>query len=235
MAAADVDIQIAPNTFCGAGQTGFSGTGTSGDVTVHFWTCAQGFEYCHSKIRKDSGQMMTEVLYENGGPLRAWLAGIEATEGNAIQPNWDFITAVFDAPETDLMPELYQGLRGMGYDDQSAPARCLFLQMQAFERREETSPPPQPNACPGCNDPATGCEGCCGMGCTGGSSCDTSCTYECLFHDLLCGLSTNPACLLIALDAMMSAIQCEMSTPECGGTGLPACNCCYQTAVIHEC
>jgi hypothetical protein len=86
---------------------------------------------------------MSEVLLEAPNPLRMWLADIEATEANSTEANWATVQTVIDDTTAKVVAELQQGLLRMGYDHRSAPSRCLFLQMQAYERRGRPAPEPQ--------------------------------------------------------------------------------------------
>lgn len=62
-----------PTPACAAGQMGFSGTASDGGEQIRFWTCSRP-DFCHSKIMKDTGEVISELLYENG-LRRVWVGG----------------------------------------------------------------------------------------------------------------------------------------------------------------
>jgi hypothetical protein len=156
-----------------------------------------------------------------------WLAGIKITSAKAFtQEELDRIEQILSSPEASIAAELWDNLRVMFGMTESM--RCLNRQYQAYEDVSiQLFGAPCSEA--ECNDPASGCRGCCGLGCTGGNGCHSECTQACAEHDD-CARGEEPFsadCNKKFLEAAVSSAQCAIQEFPCG---FPfddkACNCC---------
>jgi len=221
--AAAIEIQLAgPAPDCAPGHEALKGTATAEGTTIRFFSCARGVGDCRSWIRTDDGGPLTEVRVQDAA-LRLWVGGVEVTDG--VTDAWAAeIGAALGGPARSVAAKLFPALRTLGLDGTSDALRCLSYHGQAYD---DTPRDPAGADCGGrCNDKSSGCEGCCGPGCTGSQACGTACTWECFMHDQFCGLKTDGVCLSLLVLAAKSMLDCYGTHEECSPLTGRACECC---------
>lgn len=158
----------------GCDGTGLEGTLTENGVTVYFEGCPYDGVGTHARFWSDIGPI-AEVWTSADGTTTIMLADREL-DAQMTEQEWLPIDDVLMSPEGQLAIAIYPRLRDQGQSARSLPLLAVAQAAAALSNWHSGV------VVAGCIDCGTapGCNGCCGLGCSG---CTHICTDECEAHD----------------------------------------------------
>lgn len=198
----------------GCEGNGWSGTFSSGTISVGFESCPTEGGFV-STITSSDGGVMSQISFENEIITSFMIAGHDILQ--PLTPEQaEAVRTVLESVEGGLAGILGVQLGEFGFSTTGVFVRSLQAHAQAYEI------PGGIVTFAGCLSSTTGCFGCCGLGCSG---CSKICTAECRAHDECVRAYGHIPCIFLLAPAAQSWARCEMSCQSqgCGGEDPDAC------------
>lgn len=204
-ASAETAVTLTKDTECG----GLLGTLDNGSLVVHFNSCPTAGAL-HSRFWTAGGQPISEVDYNTDSKAtRYWVAGIELTGSETELERATIESTLHSAPAL-LAATTGRLLLKLGMDPTTPEFRGVAADMVGLTYPIDDPNPIVPDVdCMECNNPTTGCRGCCGAGCSGNlGGCMGVCTTSCEAHDDCVGVQGSAACYNLLVQAIRSVLAC---------------------------